>query len=102
MEQYTCRECVPGGSDQIEGSFYETDAMYAPLFQDGKALPLGARYPRPEFARTLRILAERGAAGFYEGEVAEALIKVVRERGGLMSLDDLKSELRLWPSCEEG
>ncbi|KAI9638894.1 nucleophile aminohydrolase [Dioszegia hungarica] len=93
---YTCRECVPGGSDQIEGSFYQTDEMYAPLFPDGKALPPGAKYPRPEFARTLRLLADRGADGFYEGEVAEALIKVVRERGGLMSLDDLKNFQPRW------
>lgn len=65
--------------------------MYAPLFADGQVLEVGARYRRPEYARTLRIIAENGTEAFYEGEIAEALIRVVRERGGLMTLDDLKS-----------
>lgn len=92
---------MPAGSDQIEGSFYESDPMYAPLFQEGRALPVGSKYPRLEFARTLKLLAEGGAEAFYEGEVADAVIKVIRDRGGLISLDDLKGEFCLTAGSSE-
>lgn len=65
--------------------------MYHPLFRDGKIIPIGEKYVRPEYARTLRLIAEGGADAFYSGEVAEGLVKVVRERGGLMTLEDLYS-----------
>lgn len=51
---------------------------------------MGEKLYRPGFARTLEIIAEQGANAFYEGEIAEAIVKVVQERGGLMQLDDLK------------
>jgi gamma-glutamyltranspeptidase/glutathione hydrolase len=70
----------------------EHDPMFAPLFKDGHVLPLGERYYRPEFARTLELIARKGAKAFYEGEVAEGIVKAVRGWGGLMTLDDLKSE----------
>jgi gamma-glutamyltranspeptidase/glutathione hydrolase len=90
--KYTKMDCVPPKSDSIAGSFYESDPMYHPLFKDGKILPLGEKYYRPEYARTLELIAEKGADAFYHGEVAEGTIKVVQERGGLLSMDDLKSE----------
>lgn len=60
-------------------------------------LVAGGRAPRegevvklPGQARTYRLLAEHGRKGFYEGEVAEAIISVVQARGGVLSLRDLK------------
>jgi gamma-glutamyltranspeptidase/glutathione hydrolase len=53
---------------------------------------MGETLFREDYAKTLGILAERGVDAFYEGEIAEALVKVVRERGGLISLEDLKGE----------
>ncbi|KAI4898276.1 hypothetical protein NFI96_024410, partial [Prochilodus magdalenae] len=47
----------------------------------------------PNLARTLQELALRGKAGFYEGRVAEAVVDVVRENGGVMSLDDMKNHV---------
>lgn len=66
--------------------------MYHALFKDGKVLPIGDKYYRPEYARTLELIAKKGSDAFYEGEVAEGLVKAVRDKGGLMTLDDLKSE----------
>lgn len=45
----------------------------------------------PTLAQTFRTLAAEGKKGFYEGRIAAAVVKVVKERGGLLSLDDLKS-----------
>lgn len=90
--QFTTRECKPAGSNNIAGSLYEHDPEYHFLFRSGKVLPLGELLYRPGYAKTLRILAERGVEAFYEGEIAEALVRVVQERGGLMCLEDLKGE----------
>ncbi|KAF1817575.1 gamma-glutamyltranspeptidase family protein [Eremomyces bilateralis CBS 781.70] len=50
----------------------------------------------PALAKTFRLLAEHGKKGFYEGEVADAIIKVVTDLGGLLTHDDLKHH------CETG
>jgi gamma-glutamyltranspeptidase/glutathione hydrolase len=42
-----------------------------------------------DLAATLDTIAARGAAGFYEGPVAEKIVASVREMGGRMTLDDL-------------
>ncbi|XP_041913934.1 glutathione hydrolase-like YwrD proenzyme isoform X1 [Alosa sapidissima] len=42
-------------------------------------------------AQTFQEIACRGKAGFYEGRIAEAIVEVVRENGGVMSLEDLKN-----------
>jgi len=44
----------------------------------------------PTLANTFRLLAKHGKKGFYEGEVAEQLVKVVSDLGGYLGLDDLK------------
>jgi gamma-glutamyltranspeptidase / glutathione hydrolase len=41
-------------------------------------------------AKTFRLLAQKGRKGFYEGEVAEAIVKVVKDLGGHLDLDDLR------------
>ena len=44
----------------------------------------------PTLANTFRLLARNGKAGFYEGPVAEAMVNVVQDLGGHLTLDDLK------------
>jgi len=45
---------------------------------------------QPELARTLKLIARKGPSGFYEGEVAEAIVKTVKSHGGIMETKDLK------------
>jgi len=40
-------------------------------------------------ALVLELIAERGRAGFYQGEVARAMVRAVSEAGGVLTLDDL-------------
>lgn len=63
----------------------------------GEILKNGNRAPRegelmtlPGHARTYRMLGKYGRKGFYEGKVAEEIVKAVQERGGVLSLEDLK------------
>lgn len=59
------------------------------FLKDGQPPPLGHRILQPELARLLESIAERGAAVFYRGEVAERLVRGVRAAGGIWSLADL-------------
>jgi len=61
------------------------------LRSDGTPLREGDRLIQPDLAATLTAIAEQGPRGFYEGPVAERLAKSVRDSGGLMTSDDLKS-----------
>ncbi len=59
---------------------------------NGAPVPVGQRLRNPEFARTLKRIAEHGAAGFYEGDVAEAIVAAVASApnaAGDMTLGDL-------------
>ena len=58
--------------------------------QDGRRAPLpGEIFKNPTLAHTFRLLAQHGKEGFYEGPVAESLIKVVQGLGGHLTLEDL-------------
>lgn len=59
---------------------------------DGVRSPeAGELFKNPGLSRTLRFLAEAGKKGFYEGPIAEAIVKVVQDLGGYLTLDDLKN-----------
>ncbi|KAK7186414.1 hypothetical protein DPSP01_013107 [Paraphaeosphaeria sporulosa] len=59
--------------------------------QDGCRAPKAGEIMRnPTIANTFKLLAKHGKKGFYEGEVAEQLVKVVSDLGGFLTLDDLK------------
>ena len=59
--------------------------------EDGIPLQEGDRLIQADLATTLSDIAEQGPRGFYAGPVAERLAKAVRDAGGIMTVDDLKS-----------
>ena len=58
---------------------------------DGTPLREGDMLVQTRSAATLAAIAEQGPRGFYEGPVAEKLVKAVTDAGGIMTPDDLKS-----------
>ena len=56
---------------------------------DGEVPPVGHVIRLPDLAWVLEQVAERGAAGFYRGPVAEKVIEGVRAAGGIWTMDDL-------------
>jgi gamma-glutamyltranspeptidase/glutathione hydrolase len=80
---------------------------------EGEPLPVGHRLANPEYAATLRTLAERGAEEMYTGALAAAIVERVRASdvlAGRMTLEDLAayrpreaaplcSDYREWRIC---
>jgi len=55
----------------------------------GRAPRAGEVFRNPDLARSLRLIAQRGRAGFYEGRTADAIRAASREKGGTMTAADL-------------
>jgi gamma-glutamyltranspeptidase/glutathione hydrolase len=70
---------------------------YEEMLVNGHAPRAGEIMKNPYLARTFSELAEHGKAGFYEGRVAEEIIKVLEPMGGVMTLDDLKNHHSTFP-----
>ncbi|MEY4064068.1 MAG: hypothetical protein RIR26_276 [Pseudomonadota bacterium] len=50
----------------------------------------GETLRQPELATVLKAISDRGAAGFYQGDVALKISDALRKAGGILSLEDLK------------
>jgi gamma-glutamyltranspeptidase/glutathione hydrolase len=60
--------------------------IYAP---GGKLLETGDRLEQKGLARALELVRDEGARSFYEGSLAEALLDLMIDRGGLVTRRDL-------------
>ena len=70
---------------------------------DGHAPQPGEIFKNPPLARALRAIAEGGPDAFYRGPVAESIVRVVQEHGGLMTLEDMAAHTSSWddPICAD-
>jgi gamma-glutamyltranspeptidase / glutathione hydrolase len=59
------------------------------FLNDGKRYQLGETFRQPELAQTLKRIAKKGPADFYQGETAKMLVQDMTALGGLITLDDL-------------
>lgn len=66
------------------------------FLQHGAAPRAGHAMRNPGMARLFEALAADGAGGFYAGEVAAALVRMVGESGGHLSRADLESTQAEW------
>jgi gamma-glutamyltranspeptidase/glutathione hydrolase len=62
----------------------------------GRTPHAGQMVRLPGLARSLQQISEGGAAAFYEGEIAEAIVRTVAAQGGVLTLDDLKRHRSTW------
>ncbi|MCL4271141.1 MAG: gamma-glutamyltransferase [Anaerolineales bacterium] len=68
------------------------------LTVDGRAPKAGEIFQNKGLARTFKLVAERGAQGFYQGSVAESIVAVIKEAGGCLSAEDLAAHVSTWES----
>ena len=59
------------------------------MLLNGRAPLPGEVMKFPDLARTFRAIVEAGKAGFYHGRIAQAIVDLIKSKGGLMELDDL-------------
>ena len=57
--------------------------------KDGETTGKGGIFKNPQLANTLEIIAEKGRAGFYEGEVAKTIADFIQAQGGFLTYEDL-------------
>jgi gamma-glutamyltranspeptidase/glutathione hydrolase len=76
-------------------------ASAALFLPGGSPLAVGSTWRNPQLAAVLRRIAEQGPAGFYEGPVAETLARAMKEAGGLITQDDLRSYRAKWRTAVE-
>jgi gamma-glutamyltranspeptidase / glutathione hydrolase len=55
----------------------------------------GEIFKNQGLANTFRALAKDGKEGFYTGRIAEEIIRVTKDRGGLLELEDLTHHMKL-------
>ncbi|NXE68918.1 GGT5 hydrolase, partial [Calcarius ornatus] len=73
-------------------AFSEPGKSLCPLLCDGgRFLRLGETFRWPALQRTLRAVAEHGAAAFYEGQIGRALVEDISKAGSSLSLEDLRA-----------
>jgi len=68
----------------------------ATWYVNGRPPAAGQIHRNPDLAKLFRILQQRGRAGFYEGEVASAIVAKSRALGGTMTMDDLAGYAGDW------
>lgn len=59
--------------------------------EDGKTPKLGTIIYQENLAKTLEIIADKGADGFYRGSVADKIIKTIKNKRGLLTHKDLRT-----------
>ncbi|CAO3593125.1 unnamed protein product [Absidia cylindrospora] len=57
---------------------------------DGRQAPNeGDVMTLPTLAKSYKVLAHQGKAGFYQGSIGKAIVEAVQSRGGVLTMDDL-------------
>ena len=76
----------------------EGGRIYSP---GGRLLEAGDRLDQPGLVTALEVVAAEGARTFYEGTLAESLLGLMEERGGLVTPEDLAAYRVEWADPAE-
>ena len=74
----------------LEPILTASDAAKAMYTHQGQLLKAGDTLHMPDFAQTLKLIVEKGAAFFYEGAIAQQIDQDCRAAGGYLTLADLQ------------
>ena len=92
------------GSLEAAAPLLKSDPTSARQFfrADGSPYRPGERLRQPELASSLRCIALEGPACFYRGRLAQALTRLMAQRGGLISRADLQNYRASWMTPLQG
>lgn len=86
------RDFIASYADVLR-QFDDTARVFLP---GGKAPVAGSIFRQPDLGRSLKLVAEQGAEGFYRGELAERLVKGLQQAGGLLTAADFDAHTSDW------
>ncbi|WP_267339030.1 MULTISPECIES: gamma-glutamyltransferase [unclassified Gilliamella] len=66
------------------------------LKDDGQAYQIGEILKQPDLANTLKIIANKGAKEFYQGDIAKNIVNDLQSHGGVLTLDDFAKHRATW------
>ena len=67
------------------------EATRAVFFRGDRPLQSGEPLVQRDLAKSLKLIAQRGRAGFYEGPIAQAIEAEMKRHGGLLTQQDLRN-----------
>jgi gamma-glutamyltranspeptidase / glutathione hydrolase len=73
----------------------QCEAARRTYFSSGVPNP-GQRLRLPDFANSLRLIAKHGPSAFYQGELAEKMVRGLQAAGGLHTVDDFARHRSQW------
>jgi len=80
-----------GAQNQLRNAFNGQEMTI-----EGRGPRAGEVFHNSNLAHTFELVARDGRSAFYEGEIAEAIVSVIKEAGGCMSLADLATHTSTW------
>ena len=82
--------------NRLKSKFQEFNPLGMSLIKEDGVWKDGDLLVQKELANTLRLIRDKGRAGFYEGEVANYIAEEMKRGGGLISKEDLKNYQAAW------
>ncbi|HEX6770192.1 MAG TPA: gamma-glutamyltransferase [Candidatus Binatia bacterium] len=86
------RVAIERGANNMK-RFGDLGRIYMP---NGEVPKQGEPIRQPQLAATIKAIAQQGSEVFYRGWIAEAIVDMVKQEGGVMTLDDLKNYKAVW------
>jgi gamma-glutamyltranspeptidase / glutathione hydrolase len=74
----------------------QTEEAQRLFLPNGRPPALGERFRNPDLGKALRLIADKGPREFYEGEIAQAILKTSASLGGTMQAADLAEFSSEW------
>jgi gamma-glutamyltranspeptidase/glutathione hydrolase len=81
--------------NELHDRFVQLNPEGTALIKNGK-WSTGERLVQKELAHTLELIRDKGRSGFYEGEVAQAVVSEMKRSGGIITSGDLKNYKAIW------
>jgi gamma-glutamyltranspeptidase/glutathione hydrolase len=85
-----------GWSQPATETFLKESPNTEDYLPNGSAPSVGQVIRLPGLAHTLDAIAEGGPEAFYTGPIADAIVRTLRELGGVMTHEDLRSHHSTW------
>lgn len=88
-------------AQQIAKNKREIIAVSGPQTLYAQDFKIGDTIKYPALARTLERISQNGKDEFYRGETARLWVKFIREKGGIITLEDLQNYQAIWRTPHE-